>query len=415
MQQRRGLCVYGVMSRRSLVIALAAASIAAVIAVALLLTMARQPAARNPSGTEAPGSVAPAAVGPLDPGSVGWVYAAPLFEGPANSYTLQAGTLDEPGPLVDLQVPFGLDPNSNPGRMPAVSAAVNGAVVYVADDGTGSSVRRVELARNALEEELATLDEVVYSAVVTPDGRHAYLALGDRVDPERDLGIVRLSLDGNARVERIFDPAAGASREPTIVLAAVVGFHVEIRLSLDGRHLVRYACAGPAGCASQVVDVDSGEITQMADRTVVAVAGGVALTQRCQAECVMELIDLESGALQRLPGVQFEAAMALVGGRPWVALVDSSNGEGQVLRALDPRDGSIVDIFRAPPGRSLMMSAAQGPVRLSLPDGYVLAAVSGDDVGAIVEVHTLAIPLSGGEAVELPPVPFRPEFGGAEG
>jgi hypothetical protein len=71
--------------------------------------------------------------------------------------------------------------------------------------------------------------------------------------------------------------------------------------------------------------------------------------------------------------------------------------------------GVMSRAFRAPPGGSLMMSAAQGPVRLSLPDGYVIAAVGGDDVGAIVEVHTPGDPVERrrGRRAAARPVPSR--------
>jgi hypothetical protein len=304
--------------------------------------------------------------------------------------------------------------NTEPWRRPAVGAVIGGSVVHVADDGTRSSVRRIAVAPDASGEELAVLDEVVYSIAVTPDGGHAYLALADRADPHRELGIVRISLDGLARRKQVLDPGAAAQSEPGIRLAAVAGFNVDIVLSVDGRHLVRDACLGPPGCAQQVIDVETGVVTPLVNRRVMGVAAGMVLAQQCAAECVIELIDLASGAVDPLPGIVFEAAMALIDGQPRVVFVDSTR-EPEALRAVDPRDGSAVDLFRAPPGSALTLAVVSPDVRIALPAGYLLVSVSGDDIGAIIDLRSVAISLEGGQPVELPLPPFRPEFHGVEG
>jgi hypothetical protein len=400
------------MSRRSLLIA-SLVLVAGLLSVpiALLLAGSTGQGSQVDSTAPEPSDAEPARQ--LRPDEVGWVYAAPLFAGPAETYTLQAGTLDEPAPLVDILVPFGIDPNTNPGRLPAVSAVVDGFVVYVADDGRRSSVRRVAVDGND-DEEMAILEEVVYSLVVSPDGSTAYLALGDRADPERDRGIVRLSLDGLARVERIFDPASGARVEPRIAPAAVVGFHVDLGLSLDGLHVLRHACNGPAGCSWSVIDARNRDATDMGDRMVLGAAAGIVLTQRCQMQCVAELVDLASGAQQPLPGIEFDVTLALLDGAPRVVFTEP-RGALSVLRALDPRDGSVVDVFRAPRGSSMMLTPPQGQLRLALPAGFVTTEISGEDVGAIVQMHTVAVPLAGGMPSELPAAPIRMELAGIEG
>lgn len=410
------------MPRRPLVIAILTL-VAAIVVVPIVLLA---PAGSRPLTPSPPPGASqepdPAAVEALRAEQVRWAYAAPLFEGPAaGMYTLQAGVLGEPLPIVDLQVPFGLDPNSNPGRVPAVGRVVGGAVVHVADDGRRASLRRVAVAPDAVPEELAVLDQIVYSLAVAPDGAHAYLALGDRADPERDLGIVRVSLDGQARVEPVFDAAAGARLQRGFMLAAIAPFSVQIDLSVDGRHLVRYACAGPAGCAAQVIDVESGGATPIGDVVPMAVASGIVLTQRCGAVCELEVIDLATGASERIAGAAFGGTITMVDGRPLVAFIDQASG-ASVLRALDPADGSVTEVFRAPDGASISIGAwtiapgmgGPGP-GISLPDGYVLTTISGEDVGAIVEMHAVAIRLDGGDAVELPPMPIRHEFPGING
>jgi hypothetical protein len=200
-----------------------------------------------------------------------------------------------------------------------------------------------------------------------------------------------------------------------VVLAAVVGFNVDLALSVDGRHLIRHACAGPAGCASQVIDTQTHAVTPLGDRNVRGVAGGIALTQRCAADCVFELIDLAAGETRPLPGVEFDASITLVAGQPRIAVVDTAQGGAAELRSVDPTDGSVSDVFRAQPGASLSLMPLSTEVVIALPDGYVLADMSGEDVGALVAMHTLAIPLDGSPPVELGPPPIRHEFVDVQG
>jgi len=54
-------------------------------------------------------------------------------------------------------------------------------------------------------------------------------------------------------------------------------------------------------------------------------------------------------------------------------------------------------------------------VRLTHAPGYVITEVSGDDVGAIVEMYAVAVSLDGGAPLELPAAPFRVEFAGLDG
>ena len=401
------------MPRRPLVIAILAVLAAAALSVPLVLVfVVDRPAADAPSPTA---SAEPRAAEPLRPDEIGWVFAAALFEGPAETYSLQAGTLGEPAPILDLQVPFGVDANVAAWRRPAFGPVIDGTVVYVADDGAQTSVLRSTIEPNPAVQQLAALDEIVYSIAVAPDGKHAYLALGDRADHELDRGIVRVSLDGQGRQERIFDPAPGANHESVFSLAAVVGFHVDISMSMDGRHLIRYACAGLAGCGQQVIDLETGAVTPFGERRVLGVAGGIVLVQQCLAECFFELIDLASGAVHRLPGKQWDATITLVGDRPRVVVVDDTQPDGAVLRAFDPADGAAREIFRAPPGKMVTLSAVSPDMRIGLPEGYLLVSLEAAEIGAIVESRAIAVPLDGGQPVDISLPAFRPEFHGVQG
>jgi hypothetical protein len=403
------------MSRRPLLIALLALVAVALLVPIVVVVLPGSGGDRSIVDRGAPESAGAAPAEPLRLDQVAWVHAVPLFAGPAETYALQAGSLDVPVPVVDLEVPFGVDPNSNPGRSPAVSGVVDGHVVYVADDGRRSSVRRVPIDANGADEEVATLDDIVYSVAVAPDASHAYLALGDRVDPERDGGIVRLSLDGLGRVERILGPAPQAASQPSIIQAAVVSFHVDISISLDGRHLTRYSCNGAAGCVWQVIDLDSLEVIELGgDRTIIGVAGGIALTQHCRMECMIELVDLDTGLTEPIPAIEFEATLTLLGGEPQVVFTQR-HGDVTVLRLLDPGDGSVVDVLAPRRGSSITLLPPHAQVRLATPSGYVIAQISEEDHGVVVNVHTVAVRLDGGAVVELPAAPIRDEFAGVEG
>ncbi|MGH2379770.1 MAG: hypothetical protein ACRDG7_00910, partial [Candidatus Limnocylindria bacterium] len=67
----------------------------------------------------------------LEPGDVGWVFAPWLFaQGPAGHYVLQAGTLADRAPVIDVEVPWVTDQATQVGRVPAVGRAIDGTVVY---------------------------------------------------------------------------------------------------------------------------------------------------------------------------------------------------------------------------------------------------------------------------------------------
>ncbi|MDQ4034566.1 MAG: hypothetical protein M3153_01435 [Chloroflexota bacterium] len=90
-----------------------------------------------------------------------------------------------------------------------------------------------------------------------------------------------------------------------------------------------------------------------------------------------------------------------------------------VLHALDPVDGRVRELIRVARGSALVLSPPQGDLRISLPAGYVHAAVATDlegQGGAVVPFTDLAGPLDGGPAIELPAPPIRhPDGFGVQG
>jgi hypothetical protein len=400
------------MSRRPLVIALVALLAALVLAPIVLLMLA------GPAGNaEAPGGPDDPAAIPIDAADVGWVYAPIHFAaaGAGRTYSLQAASLADPAPVVDIDVDWVSDPGMQVGRAPAVGPVLGGTVTYVRDDGERSQVRRIAVEPNGPDVRLAELPEIVWSLAVAPDGRDAYLALVDRADPTRDLGVVRVSLDGLARIERVMEPTGRAAAAPDIRRVAFLEFAADVRISADGRHLTRRTCHGQAGCQTDVLDLETGILTPMLDREVLGVAGGVVLVQQCgEAGCALEAIDLASGNIRDLAALGPETMLTALDGRPVVIYPELVDGRTSVLRALDLRDGGVVDVFRAQ-GSTITLSPVQINVLMSTPDAHLLIGVSGEDVGAVVGFDLIAVPLGGGDPIEMPFPAFRDDFAGVQG
>ncbi len=408
------------MLRRPILIALAALLAVLVVGPVVLLLLAGAPGVtdgESPSASPAAASDE-AVAGRLEPGDVAWVFAPWLFgQGPANRYVLQAGTLADAEPIIDREVPWASDPETQVGRMPAVGRAIDGTVVYATDDGVATAIHRLQIRANGEDEVLAEMGEIVWSMAVAPDGVHAYLALVDRDDDEHDLGVVQLALDGSGATREVMPPSRPRAMEPAgMRLAAIARFGVDLIMSADGGHLVRRTC-GEGACTIDVLDLESGDVIDLGAREVMGVAGGVILSSRCGAvRCFGEAIDLTTGVVQELP---FEGESAITAFEDGAAIVYIELGEdGAVLRALDPFDGEIRDLVRVGSGSALVLTPPQGDLRISMPPGWIHAAVATelDGKGAVVPFTDLAVPLDGGAVIELPAAPIRhPDGLGVQG
>lgn len=410
------------MVRRPILIALAALLAVLVVGPVVLLLLAGSPGATDQAGPSASQAAASdeAVAGPLEPGDVAWVFAPWLFgQGPANRYVLQAGTLADPEPIVDVEVPWAADQETQVGRMPAVGPVIDGTVVYVADDGVGTAIHRLQIRTNGEDEVLAEMREMVWSMAVAPEGLHAYLALVDRDDDEHDLGVVQLALDGSGETREVMAASRPQAMEPAGTrLAAIARFGVDLIMSTDGAHLLRRTC-GAGVCTIDVLDLASGEVIDLGAREVMGVAGGVVLSSRCGAvRCFGEAIDLATGVAQELP-FQGESSIIAFDGGSAIAYIEHDADGGAVLRVLDPFDGEIRDLVRVARGSALVLSQPHGDLRISMPPGYVHAAVATDlegKGGAVIPFTDLAVPLDGGAVIELPAAPIRhPDGLGSQG
>ncbi|MGH2402043.1 MAG: hypothetical protein ACRDE6_04970, partial [Candidatus Limnocylindria bacterium] len=168
-----------------------------------------------------------------------------------------------------------------------------------------------------------------------------------------------------------------------------------------------------------VLDLQSGDVIDLGAREVMGAGGGVILSSRCAGvRCFAEAIDLETGVAQELP-FQGEAGITSFDGGAAIVYIEPTAEGGAVMRALDPFDGEIRDVLRVGQGGALMLSPPQGDLRISMPPGYIHAAVATEidgKGGAVVPFISVAVPLAGGAVIELPTAPIRhPDGIGVQG
>jgi hypothetical protein len=367
------------------------------------------PAPAAPSGDAAPTGPAANEPGAVDPSSFLWANAS-MIPPPAGrelpiAYSLQGGTLADREPVLDLDVMFvmGAGPRDI-GRVPTISEPANGAVVYVADDGSGSQVRRATLSEPVADELLLELEPVVWAIAVTADGSHAYALLLNRDEPG-DAGVVRIALDGSEQAEQVLGPAEPDAAAGGIRQVAIAGFLGWLHLSPDDRHLVRRVCSADA-CALDVLDLESGEVLRLADRDVLGVANGLVFWRRCLEACELGVTDLAGGEerpIGELGGPSL-VAMAMVEDRPMLVHVwDPAAGQGSTLRALDPETGVTTELLTGGAGHIELQLNQHNSLKIIGPTGWVVVTVwsaNGRSDGVAVRVLD-------GETIPVPPAPVR--------
>ena len=372
---------------------------------------------REPAASPPPSE--PTAAGPVGLADIAWVYAPPPFAmgGPNGAFTIQAGSLADAEPIVNLDVPWRAELGAGPARRPAIGAPQGGTVVYVADDGAASEVHRVEIAADGADEVLATLDDVVWDIVVAPDGTVAYAAVVARVDPRRDLGIVRILLDGSGSVEPLVPPARAAAAG-AIRRVATLAFQVDLAISSDGEHLVRRTCQEAGSCLVEVIALATGRSIELADREVLGVAAGVIVSRRCGAQaCALEAIDIETRAIASA-GIDVSGLVVEVGGQPVIVAVVSDGRGTTTVDAVDPVSGRHHVLHRVPGGSDVFYGYFLD-VHMDLPDGFVhlVQVPIGDGGGAVrADEQHLLIAIQEARAFEIPRPAFRqPDGFGTEG
>lgn len=369
-----------------------------------------EPSEPAPIASEATATVEPTVAAGFDLGAIVWVYSPPAstLGGPNGTFRLEAGTLAADEPIVNIQIPWRAEVGEGTAREPAIGAPHDGAVVYVADDAIASEVHRVEIVADGRDEVLARLDEVIWDIVVAPDGSAAYAAIFDRAAPARDLGVVRILLDGSGVVEPILPPAPpGAAGE--IRRVAVVAAQVRLAISSDGQHLVRHTCHEAGTCLMQVADLATGRTVDLPDRQVLGVVDGVIVALGCHGPgCGLHAIDIETQAVASA-GVDISGPVVEVDGEPVVVAVFSDGRELFTVEAVDPISGRRQVLHRVPAGTDVIYSDFLF-LQLDLPEGLIhlieVTPIGGEGGPAQVDERHLLLSIPDRRAIEIP----RPAF-----
>jgi hypothetical protein len=415
MQRPTGTGRLTVAMTRRWIAALVVVAAALLLAPVVLLLSAGLGTQGPPAASALPSpSVEQDALEPGLPEAIAWVYAPPPIAGVGEgAFVLQAGTLAGAAPLLDLEVPWVIDFNSDLLREPAVGPPIDASVVYVEDDGASSVIHRAQIAEGSHDVALAELSEVVWDIAVTPDNTVAYAAMTDRETREQDLGVMGIRLDGSGESELVMPPARVAVRGD-ILPVAFISFNVQLMISDDGRHLARRACAGFDGCETAVLDIASGAISPVPDGDINGMAAGFMVVTRCDGiGCRPHAVDLETGVSIELEGDDPVHVMS-VNGRPVVVTKSSDANLGTSIDTIDILSGERRVLFRAERGAWAGVNVAAPHLTLAVPAGHIHVTQSTPlperEGVAVVEMRHLDLLISvlGGRHTEIPSAPIRP-------
>lgn len=404
------------MTRRRLIV-LAGAALTLLIVGPMLALLAAETLRAPESSTDAAATpvvhASAAAAEPVRPEDITWVYAPPPVPGAVDSYVLQAGTLGADEPLVDRDVRWDADLAADLTRLPPIAGPVGGDVLYVSDDGTASRVHRIPIMPDGEDVQLAELGEVIWTMVASPNGEALYAAIAAREDTERDLGVVRVRLDGSGAVDPVMPPADLSRAEITRI--AFLGFNVQLALSDDGRHLVRRACRGSDGCVVEVTSLEDAVTNRLPDADLMGVAGEFVVQRSCvDRPCGVIVTNLRTGDSIAVEDDLVGIVVSHRGG-PLLLRSDTDVGRTSTIVAVDLASGRRGILYRAPPG-SFVAVGAHAHLTLAVPEGlvHVTEATPVDEpTGAVVEMRhrELLVSLDGGAVLEIPPAAYRPPPG----
>jgi hypothetical protein len=376
------------------------------------------PAPVAPSGHAAPTASVPGRPAEVEASSFTWA-AASLLPPPAGlpmpiAYSLQGGTLGDPARPLDVTVPFAMtDAPADIGRIPAIAEPTAGAVVYVADDGRVSQIRRATLSDPVSDELILELDAVVWTVTVSADGSHAYalLTLRGRAD---DAGVIRVALDGSGQVEQLMPPVEATAPGDGFRLVAIAGFRAALLVSEDERYLLRRVCpAADRACQVDVLDLESGDVLALPDREVLGISSELVLAMPCDmAGCHLTVLDLATGDERLVGPLNGQAVLATVDGRVVVAHNSSPLGREQMrLYATDVLTGESVELLAGAPGGFVEVhSNLYVTTKVAGPGGWVVVTVwdpQGRGQGLAVDLSdgtTIPLAVAPGGAVVLPPM-----------
>ena len=369
----------------------------------------------------APTLSAPLADGTLDLTAFGWHSVVPELDttsGDTIGYWLAVGSLDTETPawFEPMAVHRSVFDEETTFR-PVADGPAGGHVVHVADDGSTSEVRALDIRGTDLGAIGAT-PHVIHTVRLTPDGQVVYAVLLDRATG-RDLGVFRVPIAGAGTIEQVMDPPAvdGAG---DIRLVAVERFVRTLRISADGSEVARLACGEPFGrCVLDVLTVEDGIVRthdapgQSGD--LVAIGDGVALGGSfCIGDgsrCVTSGVELHSGTQREYPG---EPAVLDEEGRLALLQFPSSAMETNRFSAVR-LDGVGAQVIFTTDGtvRPLYQDGIDFlGVRVELPPGWVPISHARQDADGGYETFVAAVRLRDGGWVRLTMPTIAPVGGG---
>lgn len=265
---------------------------------------------------------------------------------------LSVGTLADQTPTWSVRLtetPWRFDSLAE--QQPVVDGPVIGRVVYVADDGTTSTIHAVGI--DGTEQPIAgATPHVILAARLAHDAPAVYVVLVDRNSGE-DLGVFALELGGGSDFVAVMSPPS-VDRAGSIRLAAVQRFLRILRVSAEGSMLARLACGEPFGrCILDVIGLPdgpmltyeppdgAGELAGIGDGYVLGIS-----TCTTEAEpCGVSARSLNDRSLVELPGfppgVDADGGMVLLGFPPptvesaFFTIYDVSSGESRIAFATD--------------------------------------------------------------------------------
>lgn len=368
----------------------------------------------QPGGSDATSSGQPTAEAavPLELAEVPWVAAHPAMRPDgalAGWYALSAGTLADPEPLVDLQVELAprLPGNLSLALQPTALPVGVDRLLYVSDDGATSTIQLGQIAAGAEFAEVARLPQVVWSAAIDESATGLYLLLLDRVTAT-DAGVWRLPLPGAVDAggvpEMVLLPRGAAQSTTGTRLAAITEFSGGLRVDSDGEWLARLLCIG-ADCATDVLSLTDGEVASGLAIEPVGFAGDWLISRSLclRAPCPpapFQAENFETGARQELTEGRDGVAALELDGRPIVVrTVATDRTRSRVVETVDLESGETTQIAQAAPGDGFHIFQANAFSWVyRLPSGWLqIDLLKPEGVSP-----TLAIPLHGGQPIELP-------------
>jgi hypothetical protein len=301
---------------------------------------------------------------------------ASLADGSAAPWFRLDPVIDRDGALAGQRLALGLDgvPSTRTLALPAESFAAGpfGRVVLVgADDGVTSSLRLLDVAADCAWP-IVTERSVIRRATVDRTGSTVYEMRVDRAT-RADLGIWQQPIDGDL-------PARQVLVAPTPDGRFGVTWATEFTWALDGDRLAVQSC-GDVACRTRIVDPAGGP-TQVLDApdlgSVIGLDGERLVTYAACRGFPCPIISTDLGTATRTVLSPAAGPAVVVDTADGARLVNEvAVGDERALRSVPVGGGDAVDLGPIPDGLDLAADEAFAGSATELPAGWVLLAPDG--------------------------------------